>query len=294
MGRIKNLIKNLKYLLNNNLEQQREDDIYYLTEKILSDVNYEYSIDLTDEKIKVLSKKDSLDLIMSSNKSFVRMNDGEIKLMKGFSQPFQKYEKDIVDKLFELLGNDDENIVVGINRDYFTSQRDLKDEYGKRYNRLYSFGFRNFLHKYCNPNKTFIDGACTFYEFGNFSEEADKFWNQWVDCFRGKKLTIVCGEGILDKLEYDVFQKADSINFIYGPKTDAWDKHNEIIDSILKESRDHTIIFILGMAGKAMIPEITGHGYVAWDIGHLAKGYNAYKTRMSATVENISSFFAPD
>lgn len=48
------------------------------------------------------------------------------------------------------------------------------------------------------------------------------------------------------------------------------------------------------MAGKAMIPEVADLGYVAWDVGHLAKSYNAFMTNMQVTPENIANFYAPD
>ena len=54
------------------------------------------------------------------------------------------------------------------------------------------------------------------------------------------------------------------------------------------------LVFILGMAGKAMIPETTSLGYVSWDIGHLAKGYDAYMRNVKPTQEFINDFFAPD
>ena len=43
-----------------------------------------------------------------------------------------------------------------------------------------------------------------------------------------------------------------------------------------------------------MIPEVTDMGYCAWDIGHLAKSYNAYMNNMQPTKENIKNFYAPD
>ena len=91
-----------------------------------------------------------------------------------------------------------------------------------------------------------------------------------------------------------MFEKARSKKFIYGPRINAWDEHDRLIGEIKKVDKETTIVFILGMAGKAMIPEISEMGYTAWDVGHLAKSYNAYMTEMPITEENKSKFYAPD
>ena len=67
----------------------------------------------------------------------------------------------------------------------------------------------------------------------------------------------------LDKLEYDVFEYADSKTFIYGPRSHAWDEHHSIVEQIKQVKKNSLIVFILGMAGKAIIPEVADMGYVA-------------------------------
>lgn len=295
LKRLKNLIRNINYLSKHSLYDRREEDIVYLTQKILDDMLYEYDI-ASDKKskLRILDKNNSVEQIVSSNKSFVRFGDGEINLLMGISQPFQKYEKEIGDRLFSLLKNPREDIYVCLNREYYLPNL-CKNEVDREYLIRNAFDFRCFFEKNCNPENTYLDATCTFYYWDDFGEEADAFWSKWKEAFRDKKLVIVCGEGILDKLEYDVFEYAASKRFIYGPRRNAWDKHDELIASIREEADfDEYIIFIFGMAGKAMIPEVTDMGYIAWDIGHLAKSYNAYMTRMPGTKENIADFFAPD
>ena len=48
------------------------------------------------------------------------------------------------------------------------------------------------------------------------------------------------------------------------------------------------------MAGKAMVPELTDCGYMCWDVGHLAKYYNAYMQGNVMTEDEIKAFYAPD
>lgn len=295
MGKIKTLVKNINYLMKHSLWDQREEDIVYLTNKILDDGIYEYGLELPAyRKLKILEKNDSIDVILQSNKSFVRMNDGEIRIMQGIDQPFQRYEPVIADTLVELLKNQRADILVGINRGYYIPHFHAKRE---DYNRRFAYDFREYLDEYCNFDSTYIDGACTFnYVLGYSDDETTHmFWNKWKKAFKGKKLVIICGESIVEEMEYNIFEEAESIKYIYGPRKNAWDKHDEIIKKIEKESKENLLIFILGMAGKAMIPEVTDMGYIAWDIGHLAKGYNAYKKgKILQTTESVSDFYAPD
>lgn len=294
--RIKNFLRNINYLTKHSLWDQREADIVYLTNKILDDGLYEYGITHPQKSdLRILDREDSLALLENYPKSFVRANDGEIRLMMGLDQPFQKYEKEIVERLYDLLRNPRKDVYVGLNRGYFEPL--LKDAEGDNsFNARNAYEFRNFYRKHCNKDAIYMDASFTFYDFYKRDDPYNvSFFERWKNLFANKKLAIICGEGILDSLDYDVFELAETKHFIYGPRRHAWDVHDELIDRIKAEvPKDYILVFILGMAGKAMIPEVTDLGYMAWDIGHLAKSYNAYMTKMPGTKENIDRFFAPD
>ena len=290
MSRIKNFIRNVNYLTKHSLWDQREEDIVFLTDKILDDGIYEYGIVPPGRKsLSILTAEESLDLIRECPKSFVHTSDGECKIMMGMDQPFQRYEKEIADRLIDLLKNPRDDLYVGINRNYFIP---LLGRNNSGYYRRWAYEFRTFYLKHCAENTNYIDA--TFTSSANL-EKIDSRICKWEELFSGKDIVIVCGEGILDKLEYDVFNKARSKRFIYGPRISAWDKHEELVKEITTTvSKDQLIVFILGMAGKAMIPELTDLGYMCWDVGHLAKYYNAYMTNMEWSKENIAKFYAPD
>lgn len=291
--RIKNLIRNINYLTKHSLWDQREEDIVYLTNKILDDGVYEYGLELSGyEKLHILDLWDSIEYIAKTNKSFVRFCDGEINLMKGMSQPFQEYDKELVDRLYILLERPNSQIAIGINKDYFVP---LYNAPHNSYDRRHSYDFRRFFYKYCNKDAIYIDGSFTFWTFGEHSEQSEKFWNTWKEMFLDKKIAIICGKGILDELEYDVFELCKERQFVYGPRKHAWRMHKEIINEIISTvEKDTLLVFILGMAGKAMIPEVSGLGYTAWDIGHLAKGYNIYMKDEPYSEESVKMFFSPD
>ena len=294
MGRIKNLVRNLNYLSKHSLWDQREEDIIYLTNKILDDAQYEF--DLTDGnsiKPKILDGDDSFELIMKTGKSFVRTGDGEVKLMMGMDQPFQIYESELADGLRKLLSEKNDNLLVGINRNYYIPGyvRDFSPFYRRN-----GYDYRQYYKKILNPEIIYIDATLTGFQFGTHKEKStiDRY-EKWKNAFKDKNIVIVCGEGVLDKLQYDVFEKAKSKKYIYGPSKNAWSKKNSLIAQIKETTYNESIIvFILGMAGKVMAAELTEEGYVCWDVGHLAKYYDAFMRGIENSDENVKKFYEPD
>lgn len=294
MKRIKNLLRNINYLSKHSLWDQREKDIVYLTNKILDDAQYEY--DLTDggnNKPKILDGEESLELILKSKKSFVRTGDGEIKIMMGMNQPFQHYDKELADGLIKIFSEKNDSLLVGINRNYYIPGylRDYSDFY-----RRHAYDYRQYYKKILKQDMTYIDSTLTAFQFGTHTDRKTiERYDKWRNAFRDKDIIVVCGEGILNKLEYDVFELAKSKKYIYGPTKDAWSVHESITKEIEKHNANNSIIvFILGMAGKVMASELTKQGYVCWDVGHLAKYYDAYMTGIENTEENRQRFYAPD
>lgn len=293
-NRIVTFLRNLNYLSKHSLWKQRESDIVYLTNKILDDARYEY--DLTENKIKIptiLDPNSSLDLILKSRKSFIRTGDGEIKIILGINQPFQKYEPEVDQGLRKILSSDNNNFLVGINRNYYISG--LQTKFSPFYRR-HAYDYRQVYAKFINENVKYLDSTLTGYPLGEHNSQIYKErYNQWKTAFQNRKLIIVCGKGILDKLTYNIFELAHSTNYIYGPRINAWDEHEELISQIKDiATKDHLIVFILGMAGKVMISELAEQGYTCWDVGHLAKYYDAFMKGIENSQQNIETFYAPD
>ena len=110
-----------------------------------------------------------------------------------------------------------------------------------------------------------------------------------------KKIAIVCGEGILDKLDFDVFELAKEKKFVYAPRRDAFSKYDEIIKKIENNvEKDYIVCIILGMTATVLAADLADLGYIAWDVGHVAKDYNAYMQKAEKTDTVIDAFFAPD
>ena len=297
---LRNFIRNINYLFKNSLYDVRERDISFLTDKILEDCSYEYDLKLPYFKsINVLSKEESLKLFMSNPKSFVRVGDGEINLIKGISQPFQEYDEELAHILRLMLNQKTrDNIYICINHAYFSPQFKYEDYRYRQYIRRYGYEYRHFLLDECNLENKYLDAGMTGYPLADMQKKHDDaafFFNQWKKILKDRDLVIVTGKGIWDNYSYDIFEEANSKRFIYGLPRHAWREHKKIMDEIIQVARkDDIIVFALGMAGKAMIYELTEMGYEAWDLGHLNKYYNAFKSGFVYSEKNRAEFYKPD
>lgn len=293
---LKNLIRNIQYLSRYRIETEIDNFKYELKDETLEDMLFQYNEDIQDYKsLYIADENETIKMILKNPKSFCRMGDGEIKLMCGMDQPFQRYDKRLAEMLLAILETYNSDIYVGINRAYFHSVLKCSEE-NKKYYRLYGTQYRRFFIEHCNTKNTYIDaGFATAYFRFNDSYNFEAHYNAMKDLFKNKKVLLVSGEGVFEKLRHNVFELARTLRIIHGPSKNAFDDFDELISLILNTAeKDEIICVILGMAGKAMVPILTNKGYLVWDIGHMAKDYDAYMNKIEKNHINTRSFYAPD
>ena len=292
----KRIWHNLSFFLNTDIEEFRQEMYWRIKDDTIEDLFYEFE---EDKKIlpnlQIYTADETVDLLLNSPKSFCRVGDGEIGVMNGIDSMFQTYDKNLAQELKLLLTEEYADMYVGINRCYFQSPI-VNSFNNHKYYRLHGTNLRRFFLKVCNKNNIYIDAAfpCAYYRFTD-SYDYSKHYEKRMKLFEGKKLAILSGVGVLEKLQYDVFQLAEDKIMLHGPSKNAYGKIDELIEIIEKKvPKDYIVCLILGMTASVMVPRLTKKGYMAWDIGHLAKDYDAYMKGMEKSVENIANFWEPD
>lgn len=307
MGRIKNKLRPIKraivriknnatYLLKYDLNEVEYERTYRLADKIIEDCVYEFDeIKETIVKLDIADEWESIEMLFTNPKSFCRLGDGEIKLIQGIDQSFQEYNPELAVKLEAILKSDRKDIYVGLNRAYFHSPIGCSER-NKKFYRVHNSEYRRFFISHCNPDRKYIDaGFLTAYYRFDDDYDYEKHYSNMRELFRGRKVALVCGEGIDEKLEYDVFELAAEKIVMNGPAKNAFSQHKELLEKIINTiDTTYTICLILGMTAKIMVPELTDLGYMAWDIGHLAKDYNVYMQGLEKSDDNMENFWAPD
>lgn len=272
---------------------EREVDILEQTKDICRYEVLDANINNNDYMLDVLDYDDTVELLSKYPKSFCRFGDGEIELIEGRKIPFQKYDKRLADMLLEILTTNNDNCYVGINYNYFHST-DKLNRLNKKFYLTQVKKYREFLLKYCNRRRKYI--AAGFNQLYAFYEHYDykTYYKKLKELFMGREIVIFAGDGILDKLTYDVFELAKSKEFIYGPNKNAFDKFDELLEQAASIPPSKTIVLILGPCSKVLAWELSKRGFIAWDVGHLAKDYDMYMKRVEKSEENIIDFYRPD
>ncbi|MCI9388156.1 MAG: DUF1792 domain-containing protein [Lachnospiraceae bacterium] len=293
---LKTFLRNINYLTKVSLYDHEMEKDFYLTDKIIEDCVYEFDEDKKlFRHLSILDEYQSVELILKNPKSFCRFGDGEIKLMLGNDQPFQKYDPILARKLKDILEKKRQDLYVGINRGYFHSPVTIPYE-NRQYYRLHAYEFRHFFLEHCDSGNIYLDAGFTGRYFGREDNGLTKAYvGSICDLFTDRDIVLVSGKGVYEKLRYDVFHKARSKSVIHGPNKHAYAEYDNILRKICNTvSKDQLVVLILGMAAKAMVRDLTDCGYMAWDVGHMAKYYDAYMSKLPYTKKNIADFFAPD
>ena len=154
---------------------------------------------------------------------------------------------------------------------------------------------RKVIVDYCNKDKVYINtGFCLSYIGNNSIEDVEKHFEKIKSLFKDRKLVIFAGETVFNKIQYDVFEEAHSKVIVSAPRINAWRAYDDIMNKALSFPKDHVLCFILGPTATVLAYELSKRGRIAWDIGHVAKDYDAFMKRADKTSEIISNFWAPD
>lgn len=286
-------LKNIRYLFMCSLKEMEREAAYMALSRV-EDV-YKYEIldanDVKSESLHILTPEESLDLILSSPKSFVRFGDGEINIINGKSISFQKYDEKLAQIMLEILEKNVEDLYVGINYTYFHTSRHM-NEYNRKFYLIDVKSHREFLLKHCNPKRTYIAAAFNQMYIVSRDNDLSDYYKTIKKMFKGRDLVIFAGKGILDNIENDVFEEANSKEFVWGPSKNAFDYYEEIYEQACSYSKDKTLCFILGPASKALVYRLSQEGYMAWDIGHMAKDYEFFCKKRNSD-KDVKEFYAP-
>lgn len=241
----------------------------------------------------ILTTQESLEKLKAELKSFCRIGDGESAITMGNDIAFQKFDRRLADSLTEIISLNFDNIIVGLPYAFFYEDKNFQSSASK-------FGtlpiHRDTILGMIKKNSAFIDTCITLayqtYETYDFASH----FQTWKKIFAGRKILLVSGLGILDKLryKYEIFEQAECLENIYAPAKNAYSELANIIREVLKYPTDYVVCIILGPAAKPMVVDLTRRGYIACDIGHLLKDYDAYMNKVERTPKQSAEFFAPE
>lgn len=290
------LKENIVYLSKVDLRTHEEELIYRIKDETMeeyareADVYFRYV-----KKLQVLNAEQTIERLTNHPKSYTRYGDGEISIMQGKDQPFQKYDPVLAEKMLSILKNKRDDLYVGLNQAYWVSPNEFAER-NRRFYRIWGTHYRRFFTEHCDDTAIYLDAAAmgAYYRFDD-SYDYEGHYQRIKALFAGKKIAIVAGEGVFEKLSHNVFENAQEQIIVHGLRINAFSEYDALIERIKQNvPKDYLICLILGQTATAIVPDLTDLGYMAWDVGHIAKDYDAYMTRTEKTQENMDDFYAPD
>ena len=240
----------------------------------------------------VLSAWQTIDKLLETGHCFCRFGDGEIAIIRGEGIAFQKADKELGRRLLEILQSEDDKLLVGINYFYLNPVAGVN---GFTQNFLNCLQMqRKFLVDNCNKKRVYIDAAIT-QMYQNYKEyDFDTHFKKLQKLFEGKKVTLLCGESVLNDIKYNALDICADVEYIYGPARDAYDRYEELLKKALDVDKERILCVILGPTAKVLIYDLYKNGRTAWDIGHYLKDYDSYMRQQPRTDAEIEAFFKPD
>lgn len=293
-------LKNLKYLGRYNFKRHCEKiGESYITGKQLNESldNLIYELpSLIEHSRRIFRPKikdfdETLNELIRTNKSIVRFGDGEIAIMENGDAAFQRYDVVLSQRLKQVLQSQKEDLMVCINYHYYYA--DLSDflEFPKLFYRTHVDYFRTKLNQYLIPKKQYYAAGITqiYQMFQGY--DCVSYYKKMRSVWRGKDLTIICGDETFANIQYNIFDCAKSIGYIYGPFKNAMDKYDELLEKAKKISMDSLIILILGPTAKILAYDLHNLGYRVLDLGHIAKDYDLVMKNAQRTAASLINFF---
>lgn len=284
---------NLLYLCKNDIRNEgiTRDNIHYY----LDNLKYEIEEDLCKlKRPKVANVKDTIDKIIKDKVSIARFGDGEFELIFNRSIPFQKRDVKLSKRLQEILVSDNMNIIIGIPRFYWhsidycnTAIKDFTRRSISYSRKEYELALNFDIQYYSTEITQMFITLQNKHLMPNYFDEVKTIW-------QNREVTIIQGENITDDFEYNIFDNAKSINYIFAPSKNAFFEYDKIVASAKNIDKGRLVLIILGPTATVLAYDLAMAGYQALDIGHIAKDYNYYKCGFESNLENLTNFFSPD
>lgn len=230
---------------------------------------------------KVYDLFDSLDELLSSNKSLCRLGNGEFGVIWGGRIGFQGPNKKLGDRLREIVRSKQDNIMIAIN-DYSYDEKKSKTARYKRprekafayvWRHQHALKFARLLESNRSYYEANVSRPYTMYEGIDHGDYFARLKKLWAD----RDVYIV--EGVKTRLGVgnDLFDNCKSLHRIIGPAENAFDKYDVILERIVSiVPKSALLIMAMGPTATILAYDLSQLGYRAIDIGHVDIEYEYF------------------
>lgn len=259
----------------------------------LASIIFKYYYDLKDFIIKkcfrvnIKDMDESIDYLVNNHVSLARFGDGEFKIINSKKIGFQETNKELTNRLKEVLTTEDEGIMICIP-EMFLNTDDMVDR-AKQYWDNYLKQNRMAWYRNLNRKKTYYNAHLTrlYMDYKDKSKVGERF-KKLKSIWKDRDIVIVEGEFSKLGVGNDLFKNANSKSRIICPSKNAFNKYEEILEAVKKVDKDKLILIALGPTATVLAYDLHLLGYQALDIGHIDIEYEWFlrKAIEKVAIEN--------
>lgn len=238
-------------------------------------VYFLYEKGILRNRIQVHTIDETIDELLSTEKSMVRFGDGEIVMIGGGDLMLQKASLQIGEGLAGILAYPYDDLMVTIPGIFDT----LSDHHkaSRQFWRDHLLFCRKTYEKYCNPNRvyytTFVSRC---YYFGSDRSKCGGWFAKIRKIWENRDIVIVEGTKTHNGVGNDLFDTARSVERIICPPKDAYSAIPDILKACMRYEKDRLFLLSVGVAAKFLALELFQKGYRVLDIGNMDLEYEWY------------------
>ncbi len=219
----------------------------------------------------ILSVEETRRQIIDERKSIGRLGDGELALISGVQRwNFQRADAAIGERLKQVLQSDEDGFLVGLNPNFYGNLEDLSDSDADGVRSYMTPDVRKQQASWLNREQTYGNLLIHRMDHPEDLEGIRRLWE-------GRECVFVEGEYTRMGVGNDLFDKAGDIVRILCPAESAFDRYDDIMNAVLKQSKDKLILLALGPTATVLAYDLYKEGYHAVDIGHIDLVYEKYR-----------------
>lgn len=239
-------------------------------------------------KLNILDSYQTLDLIADKNLSIARFGDGEFNIMfhtQGVN--FQSGSTALSQRLREVYLSNKPEILVCIPHalNSLCGLNDHARRFYAQWTTTHYAQLAELLNMHDQNVHIFGDTNISRpYKDWKSPEHAERVFPKIKQLWQSRDILIVEGEKTRLGVGNDLFDNARSIKRILGPAVNAFDRYDEILQSVLDLHQNELVILALGPAATVLAYDLAVRGIRAMDLGHVDIEYEWYLRRASSKV----------
>ena len=237
--------------------------------------------------MRIETKEKTLREIIVNNKSISRFGDGEYRIIYGENTAFQKYDKNLSQRLLEVLKSNEKNLLIGINIPYRKKDLDERSESSKSFWYGYFASNKLKIARFINKKRIYYSSMISrFYSVYKDKTKCFEYIKTLKKIWDKRDILIIEGEKTRVGIGNDLLNNSNSIKRIICPTYHAFSVYEKIISAVKNFDKNILILIALGQTATVLAFDLYKLNYQVIDIGHFDIEYELY-LRKAKTIMKI-------